>query len=243
MKSLHNKTIIVVGASGDIGSDISCVFHEAGANVVLASRKEETLLEVQKRMGQERTLVVPTDANNPDAIAALFSKAKEVFGQIDAVIISVGCWDQVGLDDDIKHALAILDKHFETILRPLFIASGVAQQFFREQGHGLIVNMSSHVAIKHFLRGNGTYGPIKSGARWTMLALSDELKEKAPAVRAVDLMLAIVDTTKNQKHFETEEKRKGAVQTKDIAQWIIDHFDDPNIPDSVLLDSSTVIDP
>ncbi len=239
MQTLHKKTIIVIGAGGDIGSVLSKQFHNQGANVVLVGRTEATLRVVEQNLGAERVLVVPADATDTQAIKSVFDSAVSAFGSVDGIIISAGSWKQINLDDDIDIASSLSDHHYKTIFLPVFIAGWQAQQFFRNQGHGLIVHMSSHAAVREHLRGNSTYGAMKAAARRFILGLADELKENG--IRATDLMIAIVNTAKNQGFLDTEEKRGAAVRPEDIAQWIIDHFDDQDIPSSQLLDSTHIV--
>jgi NAD(P)-dependent dehydrogenase (short-subunit alcohol dehydrogenase family) len=240
---LENKVIIVVGASGGIGSVLSREFHREGANVVLAARTKEKLLVLQRSLpAPEKTLVVPTDASNPADVTDLFRSAKEKYGRIDAVVISVGTWARLSIDDSVREAEDLLSAHFRGIFQPTFFVGFVAQQFFRKQGYGLIVNISSHAAIRPELKGNLSYGPMK-GAAWHFLrGLMNEIKE--PAVRIVDLKPAIVNTPDNAGLLNTPEKKAEAVQPETIAKWIMEHFDDPDdqLPTSVEFSSRLELD-
>ncbi len=231
---LDNRTIIVVGASGGIGSKLCQSFYREGANVVLTARTREKLEQVRYSLGEERTLVVPADASDPAAVRDLFSRTKEKFGRVDAVVISAGSWARLSINDSSKQAVELLDTHFAVILKPAFIVGFELQKLLREQGSGLIANISSHAAIRTELKGNLTYGPMKAAARWFILGLRNELA--GTGVRVTDIQPALVNTPETQKLMRPEDYSR-AVQPEEIADWLMEHFDDPEIPAEKLFDS------
>lgn len=239
MKDLRNKTIIVIGATGGIGRVCARVFSEAGANVVLSARGEEKLAVLQETLPSKRTLSVPADASNAADIERVFAESKKRFGGVDAVLIAAGSWKQLSIDASISDALALAENHFHGLFLPSFVVGYVAQKFFQEQGSGLVANISSHAAIRPELSGNLTYGPMKAASRHFMLALKHELF--GAGVRVTDLEPAIVNTPEATALLDTPEKRAQAVQPEAIAVWLIEHFDDPLIPETQLFDSSLVV--
>jgi len=233
------KHIIVVGATGGIGSVLAREFVGAGHVVTLSSRTEHKLIELSNTLGKDHTLVVSGDATNLLDVQRLFDSAQKKFGRVDAIIIASGTWDRVAIDDSIVSALGNLDKHYRGLFASTFVVSFIAQQFFRKQGSGLIVNISSHAAVKPQLTGNLTYGPMKAAERHLMLSLHEELK--GTDVRVTDLEPAIVYTRDTASLLDTAEKKEGAVQPEDIARWILDNLDNPDIPITHLFESSIVL--
>ncbi len=239
MKTLTDKVIIVIGATGGIGSVLAREFVNAGAKVILSSRTEETLRALQITLGIEQTFVVPGNASRAEDVKVLFAKAFEQYGRVDAVIITTGKWEQVSIDTPIDEAITTAEKHMQSFYLTTFTVSFIAQEFLRKLGGGLIVNISSHAAVRPHLHGNLTYGPAKAASYHLIQALRSELE--GTHVRLVDLQPAIVKTPGNMNALNTEEKQKGAVQPEEIAQWIIKNFDNPNIPQSHLFDSSVIL--
>lgn len=239
---LKDRVIVVIGASGGIGRVLSRELHRAGAIVVLVARHEDKLKALQKELGQERTIVYPMDAGDPLQVPAMFEGLRQKHNLIvDAIVISAGKWEQLSINEFPSRAIALAELHFGSIFRPTFVSAYVAQRFFREVagGKGLIINISSHAAVRPELEGNLTYGPMKAAARHFMLALRNELKDTL--VRVVDLQPAIVNTPDNAKFLDTLEKKLAAVQPEEIAQWIIAHFNDQHILSEKLFDSSLVV--
>lgn len=234
------KTIIIIGATGGIGRVLTRSFSQAGHNLVLVARTREKLQALKESIGSEQTLIVPADASQVMEMQKVFSSAKARFGKVDAVIISAGTWKQLGIEATPEEAVALLESHFRSLFLPSFVVGEVAQHFFRENGNdGLIVNISSHAAIRPELSGNLTYGPMKAAAFRFMQGLRHELE--GTGVRVVDLAPAIVNTEEARELLKTPRMQSEAVQPEDIAQWILDHLDDPNPREQQLFDSSLVL--
>ncbi len=231
-----SKNIIVVGASGGIGSVLAKVFCEQGHQVVLAARGIDKLLAIQAELGTNNTIVVPTDASDLSSVENLFSETQKAFGSVDAIVISAGTWKRLSLNDDASEAESLVKEHFGKIFLPSFLVGFVAQKFFTKQGYGLIANISSHAAIRPDLPGNLTYGPLKAASRHFMHAMRHELT--GSGVRVTDIEPAIVLTKDTAELLGSTEKKAGAVQPEDIANWILEHLDDPEIPESILFSSS-----
>lgn len=233
------KTIIVVGASGGIGSVCARTFAEAGARLVLSARTESKLIALAEMLPTKDVLIVPADASKAEDVKQLFERAKEHFGVVDGVLIAAGTWKRLGIDDSVQDAIALAESHFQGLFLPTLVVGQVAQQFFRKQGHGLIVNISSHAAVRTDLPGNLTYGPMKSAARHFMVSLVPELVRTG--VRVTDIQPAIVNTPDAAALLDTPEKRAKAVQPEAIAEWIIENFDHPVISTEKLFPSDVVL--
>jgi NAD(P)-dependent dehydrogenase (short-subunit alcohol dehydrogenase family) len=86
---LNLKTVLVVGATGDVGQGIVRVASEAGWAVVAAARDRERLDRLQAAYAPSLVCCVEGDLGSEAAAAALWSAAAARFGAIDAVVISV----------------------------------------------------------------------------------------------------------------------------------------------------------
>ena len=84
-----NKTVWVTGASSGIGKALAVQFSELGANVVLSSRKESDLREVEK-LCKGDTFVLPLDLSIPDNFSKLVNRVSDQYGYIDFLINNGG---------------------------------------------------------------------------------------------------------------------------------------------------------
>ncbi|SHI82583.1 Short-chain dehydrogenase [Tangfeifania diversioriginum] len=87
---MQNKVVIITGASSGIGKALAVKYINEGWNVVIAARREDRLLELQKKLGPDNVLPVKTDVTKPEDCRILINKAIEKFGQIDVLINNAG---------------------------------------------------------------------------------------------------------------------------------------------------------
>src|SRR6056297_471939 len=91
--SLDGRTAIVTGASAGIGAATCRRLAAAGANVVLAARREPELSAVADGIEADygvATLTVPTDIRKEYAVDALISETLNVFDGIDILVNNAG---------------------------------------------------------------------------------------------------------------------------------------------------------
>jgi NAD(P)-dependent dehydrogenase (short-subunit alcohol dehydrogenase family) len=87
-----NRIAMVTGAGTGIGKATALALLKNGFSVVLAGRRAEPLQQVVEEAGvsDERTLVVPTDVTNPEAVDALFAASQDKFGRLDVLFNNAG---------------------------------------------------------------------------------------------------------------------------------------------------------
>ncbi|MCX7665333.1 MAG: SDR family oxidoreductase [Gemmataceae bacterium] len=83
-----NSVAVIVGAGGGIGSRLAQRLSAQGWRLALAGRRSELLERVATDI--PNSLVLPTDAIQPDQVEKLFVHTKEHFGAIHAVINCAG---------------------------------------------------------------------------------------------------------------------------------------------------------
>ena len=88
-----SRIALVTGAGSGIGRAVSLALNAAGYSVILAGRRASELERVAamaERNDAERMIAVPADIAQPDAVAALFDRSKEVFGRLDVLFNNAG---------------------------------------------------------------------------------------------------------------------------------------------------------
>ncbi|BDH10986.1 SDR family oxidoreductase [Streptomyces hygroscopicus] len=86
---LTDRTYIVTGATRGLGLATARALVADGAHVVITGRTEESAAAAAAPLG-ERALGVAADNADPDAADRLVAAARERFGRLDGVLISVG---------------------------------------------------------------------------------------------------------------------------------------------------------
>lgn len=91
--NLEGKTALIVGAGRGIGRRTSELFSGEGANVVVSSRTETELLELEYKLGSNGghdVLALAADAAKPEDARMLVDQTLERFGSIDFLVIAAG---------------------------------------------------------------------------------------------------------------------------------------------------------
>ncbi len=168
--SFRNKTVFITGASLGVGRATAQMFHDLGANVVLVARREGPLLEAAE--GLERSLVLPLDVNDLDAIPAAFEATVERFGSLDGLVNNAGAHFRGPLLERTASEVATMaDVNFRAPL----VLTRFALPHMQKAGSGFIVNVAS-LAGKVPLDGAATYSATKFGLRAFTYAMAQELR-------------------------------------------------------------------
>ncbi|MHB8088795.1 MAG: SDR family oxidoreductase [Anaerolineaceae bacterium] len=96
-----NKTVIITGASSGIGWEMAKQMAEQGANLVLAARNNDKLIELASlcyKLGG-KAMAVPTDVTDPKQCNSLIEAAVKAFGNIDFLINNAGATMWARLDE------------------------------------------------------------------------------------------------------------------------------------------------
>ena len=90
--SLAGRVALVTGASSGLGAGFAVALAQAGADVVLAARRQDGLRaagrEVEK-LGRS-ALAVPADVTDPEACRAVVQAAAGRFGRLDVLVNNAG---------------------------------------------------------------------------------------------------------------------------------------------------------
>ncbi|MDR5657236.1 SDR family oxidoreductase [Halodesulfurarchaeum sp. HSR-GB] len=89
---LDGQTAIITGASAGIGAESATQLAAAGADVVLAARREDRLEKVAANIRSDggTAMVAPTDVTDEQAVEALVETTIEEFGSVDIVVNNAG---------------------------------------------------------------------------------------------------------------------------------------------------------
>ena len=85
---LKGKTIIVTGGGTGLGKSMAARFGELGANLVIASRREQVIQDAadELRKTGADVLGIPCDVRDPANVKEMVDAAKNKFGKIDVLL-------------------------------------------------------------------------------------------------------------------------------------------------------------
>lgn len=87
---MKNKVVIITGASSGIGKSLAVVFAKAGANVVVAARNMEKLIQLKEDLKDFNVLPIQTDVSKEADCKRLIDEAIRHYGTIDILINNAG---------------------------------------------------------------------------------------------------------------------------------------------------------
>jgi len=160
---LHGKTILITGASSGIGASAARLLAEAGANLMLAARREDRLKEVRASLpnASNRIALFVGDVTDKSFAEASVKATLDAFGGLDGAFNNAGTLGDMGQVPDMSpetwsHVVA-------TNLDSAFLAAKYQIPAMRARGGGSIVFTSSFVGHTIGLPGMAAYAAAKAG--------------------------------------------------------------------------------
>jgi short-subunit dehydrogenase len=188
METLKGKNILLLGATGGIGSITASLLATSGASLFLTGRNEEKLktLATQCQVPAERTFVV--DISVPKAVNELKEKYFEALPSIDILINAAG----VGIIktmDTLSHTDFLQSINYN--LYGPFLLLQAFLPAMKAVKKGLIINIPG-VLGKVPMAGAAAYSASKYGLVGMMQSIREELKRTD--IRITNLFVGGVDS-------------------------------------------------
>ena len=137
------KIALVTGGTRGIGLAIARALSEAGATVIISSRKESGAVDVLSKGGGSVEFRA-ADMMDPDAPRALIDGIAADHGRLDILVNNAGIADSRPMEDFDDDSYGRL---MSTNLASVFRACRAVLPHMKSQGGGVIVNMGSISAI------------------------------------------------------------------------------------------------
>ena len=169
---LTGQVAVVTGTSRGLGQYFARALARAGADLVLTSRRRESLraFEAEIRSLGRRSVALELDVRDHGSIERMVKEAEEAVGQIHILVNNAGCnvrkpaldvtWDDWNL---------VLDTNLRG---SFFVAQAVARSMIAH-GYGRIVNIGSVTSVFGFA-GLAPYCASRGGIRQLTMSLADD---------------------------------------------------------------------
>jgi len=169
---MQDKIVVVVGATGGIGSALTRKLAPTGARLVLVARDSSSLSTLAAELPTTQVLAVPTDITDRQQVEMLMEKTVAQFGQIDALVNVAGAgvmkpYSQLEPSD--------LEKMLDVNLKGSFYTCQAAAEVMQERKSGHICNVVG-ILGKHSMSMAAAYCASKFGVVGFSKCMAEELK-------------------------------------------------------------------
>jgi len=180
MYDLNDKSALVTGASGGIGSAISRKLHAAGAKVALSGTRQEPLERLAEELG-ERAYILPCNLSDMAAVEVLPKQAIETLGSLDILVNNAGITrDNLFMRMSDEEWQSVIDVNLTATMK---LCKGALRGMMKSRW-GRIINISSIVGATGN-PGQGNYAASKAGMVGMSKSLAYEVASRGITVNVV----------------------------------------------------------
>ncbi len=216
--------VIIFGALSGIAREVSRIYAQKNAHLLLVGRNEERLRQEADDLlvrGAETCKIWPLDLATSDKQIEFPKMLEALGGNIDYIYITYGfLGDQYKSEKNIDLARDVLKVNFQSAAEWCLLSANLIE----EQNHGALIVLSS-VAGDRGRQSNYIYGAAKSGLSTLMQGISHRLATSQ--AKAILIKLGFVDTPMTA-HIE----KKGALwsQPEEIAKLLVKSAENTSKP-------------
>jgi NAD(P)-dependent dehydrogenase (short-subunit alcohol dehydrogenase family) len=194
---LDGRLAVITGASQGIGRQFAEAFARSGARVLLASRREDQLRNVQRTIeaaGGEAEVCV-TDVGKLDQIEELAAHARRIADAQGLGLVLVNNAGFAFTKAALEVTEAEYDKVLEVHLKGTFFTCQRLGKVMVERGFGRIINLSSTWSVSTDA-GKSVYCAAKAGISQLTAALATEWGPLGVRVSALAPTTTLTDVTR-----------------------------------------------
>jgi NAD(P)-dependent dehydrogenase (short-subunit alcohol dehydrogenase family) len=212
--SLKGKVAMVTGGGRGIGKAITKKFVEAGANVVIASRKMENLKATADELAGNPGKILPVECHvgRKDQLEALVATTEKQFGPVDILVnnsaTNIGQGPSLEVTDD------MVDKMIEVNIKAALRLVRLVVPKMAEKKSGSIINIASIAGLRP-QPGGLLYSFTKAGLIMMTRTWAVEFGKKGVRVNAI--APGLIQTDFSEFFWKNEEYRKKLEATQPIS--------------------------
>ena len=212
--SLAGKTAIVTGGGKGLGKTIAYCLLEAGMNVAICGRTENTIKQTVEQFDAlfpGKVVGQVCDVSKSADVASFVRKVKDTFGELHVLINNSGFGKETLIwetsEDD-------WDEVMDTNVKGTFLMSKEVVPHMINNKEGYIINIASQAALNGYANA-GVY----CASKFAMVGLGKALQEEVRpyGIHVHSLNPALIQSQK----AETEKVDDGLIQNEDLGNMVV----------------------
>jgi len=195
--SLDGRVAVITGASEGIGRAFALAYAQAGAEVILVSRRREKLVEVQRLVeaADGKAHVICADLSRLDDIRSLSASVGDLLRGRDERLVLINnagfAFTKPALDVTEEDWYRVFDLH----AKGAFFCSQLIAKLMISRKYGKIINLSSTWSASTDM-GKAIYGAAKVSVTYLTAALSTEWAPLGVRVNAIAPCATLSENTR-----------------------------------------------
>lgn len=196
MPDVQDRVILINGATGGLGPAVVRAFANDGSILALTARNQHELEQTAATLGlaPDRTLLIPTDLTDPDAVEQMVQHVYAHTGRIDVVAHLTGGFSGgvpvAEIDPRVWYAMLNLN------LSAAFLVARFVLPLMLKQAYGQLVFVSSR-SPRQPTANLAEYSVSKGGLDILVQVLAQETRQHGINVNAV--APSVIDTEPNRR--------------------------------------------
>ena len=140
---LEGRLAMVTGGCRNFGAEIAHALREAGARVIITSRKYETAAEA----ALDKYIPMELDLNSEDSVVALFERVKKEYRRLDILVNNAGGHSRSACGYLEKESLAGWNDFISANLTGTFLMIREYAKLMMSQGPCSVINIASMAGL------------------------------------------------------------------------------------------------
>jgi 3-hydroxy acid dehydrogenase / malonic semialdehyde reductase len=209
MQSIHDRIVLITGASSGIGEACAYTFAEAGAKLILTGRRSQRLTTLKTQLEHQyetEILLLTFDVSDRPSLTLALDSLPTQWQSIDILINNAGL--SRGLDKLQDGNFQDWEEMIDTNIKGLLYMTRAIAPGMVARGRGHVINIGSIAGHETYPKGN-VYCATKAAVRVISEGLKQDLLGTPVRVSSVDP--GLVETEFSQVRFHGDVERAKTV--------------------------------